>query len=109
MLRFGFPGKISHDQGREFEKDLFKELPKLCGVKRIRTTTYHPQTKGKVERMSQTIISMLQTLPELHKNEWKDHIQKLVFEYNCTKHSRKGYSPYFLLFGRPLYYQHIAR
>ena len=25
MLRFGFPGKISHDQGGEFEKDLFKE------------------------------------------------------------------------------------
>ena len=53
-----------------------------------------------MERISQTIISMLQTLPEPHKSKWEDHIQKLVFAYNRTKHSRKGYSPYFLLFGR---------
>ena len=65
MLRFGLPDKILHDQGGEFENDLFKELAKLCGVKRIRTTPYHPQTNGKVERMNQTIISMLLTLPDI--------------------------------------------
>ena len=91
MLRFGLPDKILHDHGGEFENDLFKELAKLRRVKSIRTTPYHPQTNRKVERMNQTIISMLQTLPELQKSKWKDHIQKLVFAYNCTKHSRTGY------------------
>ena len=100
MLRFGLPDKILHEQGGEFENHLFKELAKLCEVKRIRTRPYHPQTNRKVECMNQTIISMLQTLPELHKSKWKDHIQKLVFACNCTKHSRTKYSPYFLLFGR---------
>ena len=66
---FGLPDKILRNQGGEFENDLFKELAKLCGVKRIRTTPYHPQTNGKVERMNQTNISMLQTLPELHKSK----------------------------------------
>ena len=46
MLRFGLPDEISHDQGGEFENDLFKEIAKLCGVKRIRKTKYHPQTNG---------------------------------------------------------------
>ena len=78
MLRFGLLDEILHDQGGEFENDFFKELAKLCGVKRIRTTPYHPNTNGKVERMNQTIISLLQTLPELHKSKWKDHIQKYV-------------------------------
>ena len=59
MLRFGLPDKILHDQGGEFENDLFKKVAKLCGVKRIRTTPYHPQTNGKVECMTQTIIPML--------------------------------------------------
>ena len=102
MLKFGLPDKISHDQSGEFENDPFKEIAKLCGVKRIRTTKYHPQTNGKVERMSQTIISMLQILPKLHKRKWTDHVKKLVFACNYTKHPRTGYSPYFLLFGRPL-------
>ena len=29
---------------------------------------------------------MPNTLSELHKSKWKDHIQKLVFAYNCTKY-----------------------
>ena len=37
MLRFGLPDKILHDQGGEFENDLFKKVAKLCGVRRIRT------------------------------------------------------------------------
>ena len=69
MLRSGLPDKILRDQGGKFENDIVKEFAKLCGVKGIRTTPYHPQTNGKVERMNQTIISMLQTLPELHKSK----------------------------------------
>ena len=34
MLKSGLPDKILRDQGGEFENDLFKELAKLCGVKR---------------------------------------------------------------------------
>ena len=94
------PSKLLTDQGEKFENELFRELTKLCGVTKLRTTPYHPQTNGKVERMNQTIIAMLRTLPELHKSRWKDHVKKLVFAYNCTKHSTTGYSPYYIMFGR---------
>ena len=61
MLRYGLPGKILHDQGREFENNLFSQLSKYCGIKRLRTTPYHPQTNGQTERMNQTILAMLKT------------------------------------------------
>lgn len=100
ILRFGIPGHLLHDQGREFENQLFKHLATLCGVKRLRTTPYHPECNGQVERMNQTIISMLSSLPESDKTKWKNSVNKLVHAYNCTKNSSTGYSPFYLLFGR---------
>ena len=42
ILRFGTPGKILHEQGKEFENKLFTHLSRLCNIKRLRTTPYHP-------------------------------------------------------------------
>ena len=46
FLRFGFAEKILHDKGREFENKLFHHLERLSGVRRLRTTPYHPQCNG---------------------------------------------------------------
>ena len=100
ILRFRTPGKILHDQGREFENKLFAHLSKLCNINRLRTTPDHPQRNGHVEKMNKSTIAMLKTLEETEKKSWKDHVQKLVYAYNCTRHSTKGYASYFLLFGR---------
>ena len=100
VLRFGFPSQILHDQGREFENNLFAELEKLSGVHKLRTTPYHPQTNGTVERMNQTVLSMLRTLPENNKSRWPESLDKLIYAYNCTTHDTTGFEPYYLLFGR---------
>ena len=40
ILRFGPPGKILHDQGRESENKLFKHLSKLYNIKDCVTSSY---------------------------------------------------------------------
>ena len=76
ILRFGFPAKISHDQGGEFENKLFHRLEEWRGKVRSQTKPYHPQGNGKTERLNQTLLAVLRTLPKL-----RSHTGKTV----CTK------------------------
>ena len=102
ILRFGLPQKIHHDQGSEFENDLFHTLEQLTGIPRSHTTPYHPMGNAQCERFNQRLLGMLRTstMAENQKANWKNHINKMTFAYNCTKNESTGFSPFELLFGR---------
>lgn len=55
ISRFGVPRRITTDQGRQFESRLFNELSKMCAVKNLRTTAYHPQANGLIERWHRSL------------------------------------------------------
>ena len=100
IQNFGVPKRLHSDQGANFESKVIQELCLLLGIEKSRTTPYHPMGNGSCERMNQTLIRMLGTLPEVKKNKWPKHIGMLTLAYNSTPHDSTGFSPFFLMFGR---------
>ena len=72
----------------------------MASMKKSRTTPYHPMGNGCTEGFNRTLISMLRTLEEEQKRNWKRFVPQLVHAYNCTRHHTTGLSPYFLMYGR---------
>ncbi len=96
---FGFPERLHSDQGRNFDGKIIAEFCKIAGVKKTRTTPYHPMGNGSAERFNQTLLKMLGTLPNDQKPDWKSHIAPLVQAYNATRSDATGFSPHYLMFG----------
>ena len=97
---FGAPAYLISDQGKAFMGHLITNLCELYGVQKLRTSPYHAQTNGQVERMNQTIIHMIGNLEQDKKARWSEHLPEMLLAYNGTRSAVTGYSPYFLLFGR---------
>ena len=100
LVHYGWPDKIITDQGKNFERQLIKELCELAKVQKLWTTPYRPQTNGSCERFNGTLINMLGTLPPHAKKSWPEWISTLTHAYNCTMSQSMGFSPFFLKFGQ---------
>ena len=51
---FGAPAYLVSDQGKAFMGHVITHLCELYGVQKLRTSPYHAQTNGQVERMNQS-------------------------------------------------------
>ena len=99
FCRFSPPEQLHSDQG-QFESDLVKEICKLLNIRKTRTTPYHPQCDGLVERFNRTLLDMLATTTRQHPFDWEDQIHKVCMAYNTSIHASTGFTPFYLMFGR---------
>uniref|UniRef100_A0AAQ4QC33 Gypsy retrotransposon integrase-like protein 1 n=1 Tax=Gasterosteus aculeatus aculeatus TaxID=481459 RepID=A0AAQ4QC33_GASAC len=56
---FGIPRTIQRDQGSNFSSHLFAQVLKLFHVQHNQSSAYHAQSQGALERVHQTVKSML--------------------------------------------------
>ena len=86
VCRFGMPSVIHSDQGREFENKVMQELCPLCGAHKTRTTPYHPESDGSVERFNRTLLMMLAMFAGENKDDWDDLLPAVMMAYLSSVH-----------------------
>ena len=100
FARVGVPEEVLTDQGSKFMSQLLAEVYRLLQVKPIRTSPYHPQTDGLVERFNQTLKSMLRKTATEDGKDWDRLIPYVLFAYREIPQASTGFSPFELLYGR---------
>jgi len=99
ISHYGIPTTILSDQGSDFLSELMKEFAKLFHIKKLKTTAFHPQSNGALERSHSTLKDYLKHYTNHLLNDWDDWLPTAMFSYNTTIHSSTNYSPYELVFG----------
>ena len=99
ILIFGAPAKLLSDRGANFMSSVIDKMCKILGVKKLWTMAYHPQTNGLVERLHQTIMTMIRKLGKDKKADWPGHLAEIVHTYNATHSAMTRYSLHYLMFG----------
>ena len=100
VARFGVPEILTSDQGKQFDGHLFSSLMKMLGVQKIRTTAYHPQANGILERQHRTIKDALRCLSGTYE-DWELALPLVLLGLRSAIHAH-GYAPATLVFGEEL-------
>ncbi|XP_014214889.1 KRAB-A domain-containing protein 2-like [Copidosoma floridanum] len=96
---FGTPLTITSDQGAQFKSALFTELAKMIGPSRIRTTPYHPQSNGMVERFHRSFKVGLMCCPDV---PWPDALPSVLLGLRTSFKEDLQASPAEMLYGTTL-------
>ena len=97
----GLPESIHSDQGAQFESCLMKELCALWNIDHSRTTPYHPQGNGVVERLNRGLGDSLRTLLlDKGVDEWDTLLPQLMRAFRGTPSATTGETANLMMLGR---------
>jgi hypothetical protein len=100
ICRYGTPSSICSDLGVNFEADLFKYLCEMLKIKKLRSTAYHPQTNGEVERVNRTLKQLLKCYVNEHHNNWDQFVNQMCCAINTSVNESTNKTPFEILFGK---------
>ena len=99
IARHGVPRHMHTDQGSNFQSDLMKDLADLLDISKTRTTPYHPESDGMVERLNGSIERMLKCYVEHNQQDWDNKLPLVMSAYRSSVHATTKYTPHYLLYG----------
>ncbi|KAK3878764.1 hypothetical protein Pcinc_016575 [Petrolisthes cinctipes] len=96
--KFGLPNEIQSDRGSNFLSNLFQQTLEEFGVKHVRSSAYHPESQGALERYHQTLKNMMRKYCLEHTKDWDKGVPFLLFATREVPQESLGFSPNELVF-----------
>ena len=97
--RTGIPLQLVTDQGAQFVGSVVTQLCTNLHIEKIRTTPYHPEGNGVVERMHGTLGAML-TKAASEGLDWVGQVPFALFALRAAPNRDSLFSPFELVYGR---------
>lgn len=66
---------------------------KLLAVRKVATSSYHPNGNGGVERVNHTMAQMLAMVVNERQDDWDVHLPHVEFAYNNSVNAATGLAP----------------
>ena len=71
-------------------------------IRHVKSSTYHPQTNGKVEVTNREMESILTKNLALHRQDWATHLPKPLQAYKTTWNLTTCFTPFELVYDKSI-------
>ena len=95
----GLPKIIQSDQGSNFMSRVFQQGVHQLGIQQLKSSAYHPESQGALERFHQTLKNMIRTFCLQYEKDWDDGVHLLLFAAREAVQESLGFIPFELVFG----------
>ncbi|GKD37555.1 reverse transcriptase domain-containing protein [Tanacetum coccineum] len=97
--RFGLPGEIILDNGKQFQDNPFKDwCEKLC-IRQHFASVKHPQTNGLVERANRSLGEGIKARLDERIKNWMEELPHVLWAHHTMIKSSNGDTPFSLTYG----------
>ncbi|GJY87666.1 putative ribonuclease H-like domain-containing protein [Tanacetum coccineum] len=99
VCRFGLPGEIVSDNGKQFCDNPFKDWCARLSITQRFASVKHPQTNGLVERANRSLGEGIKARLDRHKGRWVEELSQVLWAHRTTKKVSTGDTPFSLVYG----------
>ena len=96
---FGLARFLQSDNGSNFTSRVFSQVMESLAIKHIKSSAYHPESQGALERFHQTLKAMLKKFCLETGRQWDEGLPFLMLAARESVQESLGFSPAELVFG----------
>nr|GEX87588.1 reverse transcriptase domain-containing protein [Tanacetum cinerariifolium] len=99
VCRFGLPGEIISDNGKQFRDNPFRDWCEKINIRQCFASVKHPHANGLVERANRSLGEGIKAhLGEKNKN-WVEEVSHVLWAHRTMIKSSNGETPFSLTYG----------